>query len=304
MIPGERQTAVPGDADAARLALLRPYIRQCGDDLRPPWFMEERKLLDYLLVLISSGNGIFSVGNETFPVSGGDLVWIAPDTLHEMRGSSQEMHCLYTHFDLSYDPARSHWDACIPGGTRDLSPWKELMHPPFKDPLIASLGGKILSGCPASLKQTLARLCLEHRRSANRPASLLLAGIFMELLHEILYLREGTQGQRPAYWDKMHRAADSIFACDAGALSIARLARETSLSQSHFRKLFRELHGMSPGRMQHAAKIRRACEMLVYGNLNISEIAARLGFSNVHNFSRAFHLATSVSPRAYRLGRR
>jgi AraC family transcriptional regulator of arabinose operon len=51
------------------------------------------------------------------------------------------------------------------------------------------------------------------------------------------------------------------------------------------------------------AKIRAACDYLIYSESNISEIADRLGFTNVHNFSRAFRKATGQSPSAYRSGK-
>jgi AraC-like DNA-binding protein len=44
----------------------------------------------------------------------------------------------------------------------------------------------------------------------------------------------------------------------------------------------------------------RAGEMLAYSGLNVSEVADRLGFSNVQNFSRAFKDVTSNCPISYR----
>jgi AraC-like DNA-binding protein len=43
--------------------------------------------------------------------------------------------------------------------------------------------------------------------------------------------------------------------------------------------------------------------MLVYSNRSISETAYALGFSTVHNFSRAFSQVTGMSPGAYRRGK-
>jgi AraC-like DNA-binding protein len=40
----------------------------------------------------------------------------------------------------------------------------------------------------------------------------------------------------------------------------------------------------------------------MFSDVNVSEIADALGFSNVHNFSRAFKSAMGVSPRAYKKG--
>ena len=46
-----------------------------------------------------------------------------------------------------------------------------------------------------------------------------------------------------------------------------------------------------------------ACDDLIYSDCSITEIADRLGFTNVHNFSRAFRKAIGQPPTAYRAGR-
>ena len=110
-IPGEFEAVPPDEATSRRMTALRPYIRQCGDDWRCPWIIKERKLLDYLLVYVPEGQGVFSIEDISFEISGKTLFWVPPDTLKEMRGTSARMRCLYINFDLEYDPARSHWDA-------------------------------------------------------------------------------------------------------------------------------------------------------------------------------------------------
>jgi hypothetical protein len=81
-LPGEHQIEVPGLEIQKRMLWLRPFVRQSGDDWRDPWFIKKRILLDYLLVLIADGTGLFSVGESTFDVGKGDLIWIPPATLH------------------------------------------------------------------------------------------------------------------------------------------------------------------------------------------------------------------------------
>jgi len=71
-------------------------------------------------------------------------------------------------------------------------------------------------------------------------------------------------------------------------LNIASLAKRFGISESHFRKLFRETYGESSLTFHRKARMNKACELLVYTNMNISEIANFLGLSSIHNFSRAF----------------
>lgn len=298
-IPGERAAPRPDDACACRLMQLRPYVRQTGDDYRKPWLLRSRRLLDYLVVYIADGTGLFTVGDSTFRVSRGSLVWIPPDTPHEMSGNPPVMHCVFAHFDLLYDPARSHWDACIPGGVLDLSSWRHLMHPPIDDPEISSWSGLLPVAHSTMVGDLLTRLAVEHRRAPTESA-LALAGMVMEMLGLI---KDGLAPLRRAepHWLAIQSAAAFIQEHTGRDLDVARLADAVGLSPSHFRRLFHKVTGQSPRAAHRQARIRRACEMLVYETtLNVSQIAYALGFSTVHNFSRAFRDVVGIPPTSYR----
>lgn len=300
-IPGERQTETPDALNAARLSSLTPFVRQTGDDHRKPWLLRRRVLLDYLVVYIARGTGRFTVGNETFGVHRGDLVWIPPSTPHEMEGFAPIMHCVYAHFDLAYDPRRSHWDACIPGGVLDLSPWADRMHPPLRDPVISAWSGRLPVSNAGTIGTLLTELCVEHRRAPARNA-LLLSAMMQRIVGEILRGLTPNVGST-AHVEAMQGAAAYILEHAGRPLDVARLAGALGLSESHFRKLFREHTGSSPRAMHRRARIRKACEMLVYDTgMNVSEVAYALGFSTVHNFSRAFRDITGVPPTTYRCG--
>ena len=94
-------------ADYALAAMLSPYVRGALEHWREPWHIPRRVVLDYLLVYIVSGTGPFSVGDDRFDVGPGDLIWIPPGVLHEMRGVSPTMFVAYLHFDLVHDVERS-----------------------------------------------------------------------------------------------------------------------------------------------------------------------------------------------------
>ena len=298
-VPGERTIEHPKPQISERLLRLHPYVRQTGDDFRKPWLLRSRKLLDYLVVYIAEGAGRFVVAGEEFPVGPGDLIWIPPDTLHEMEGYAPVMHCVYAHFDLLYDPARSHWDACIPGAVQDLTLWSSLMHPSLNDPLIDSWHGKLPVTNGPAIGALLSSICVEHRRAPAGNA-LQLAGMVLQLVGLI------AQGMAPAGHPTPHHrtlegALGFVHEHPDRPLDVGRLAGAVGLSASHFRKLFREHTGRSPRSMHRQARMRKACELLVYNPaMNISQVAFALGFSTVHNFSRAFRDVTGYSPRAYR----
>ena len=300
-IPGGRNAVSPSVTEEGRLRNFRPFVRQAGDDWRTPWLMSERRLLDYLLVYIGEGYGVFTVGDKKFKVKADDLVWIPPDTLHAMSGTSKKMNCIYIHFDLAYDPARSHWNAFIPGGTKDLSRCQALMHPPVDDPSVSNWRGKMAVENKSLVKQLMKQICLEHKRSGER-SFLLLSGLMLQLISVLLYGCEKTQHAENMRWREMEESAQIIRLAGDKRININEIANSYRLSPSHFRKLFREYHGVSPRFMHNQAVIQKACELLAYGKMNVSEIASILGYSNVHNFSRSFSKIMKVPPKKYRTG--
>jgi AraC-like DNA-binding protein len=283
--------------DTFRLNTFSPYIRQAESSWRSKWYLAPRKLLDYLAVFIVEGEGIFRVGDDEFRVEVNDLIWIPPDTEHEMRGTSAQMHCSYIHFDLIYDPLRSHWNAYFPGNTIDLSDFSVLQHPPLNDLEIDQWCGKLTIKTPRDIRELFERICLEYRRCGSG-ANLLLSGLMLQLLSKLLEVPENISSNS-YYSEKMQLAAEWITENYQEKLDIGKLAKQAGLSKSHFRKLFRETHNTSPRRLYQQTRMRRACEMLAYTSMNISEIAEELGFSNINNFSRAFRNATSMSPSQY-----
>jgi AraC-like DNA-binding protein len=300
LIPGVRDFDVPDEEEVYILEKISPFVRQAGYDIRGRWFIKERRIADFLIVYIESGEGVFNVAEKEFNVGSGDFIWIPPGIRHQMQGISDRMKCLYIHFDLIYDPARSHWDACIPGGTLDAEAFDDIMHPPVTHPVLNSLSGKIELDKLSSICFLMKKICLNFNRKSPY-CRIRIKGLMLELLYEVISgrMKEIRSSENP-YWSKMQEAAQKIAGNGMGILNIEDLASEYNLSESHFRLLFKQVHGCTPGKMHKDIKFRLATEMLVYTDKPLSVIADELHFSNVNNFSRAFRNKTGISPGRYR----
>ncbi|HRJ26313.1 MAG TPA: AraC family transcriptional regulator [Fimbriimonadaceae bacterium] len=87
-------------------------------------------------------------------------------------------------------------------------------------------------------------------------------------------------------------------------LTDADVAKQFGLSTSHFRFLFREAAGKPFHKYLIALRLERARLMILQENTPISEISARVGFSNAAHFSRIFQKEFSVTPSKLRANRR
>lgn len=81
---------------------------------------------------------------------------------------------------------------------------------------------------------------------------------------------------------------------------IKDIAELCGISESYFRRLFKEYSGMSPTEYILQNKIRRAKTFLKYDNLSSAEIAETLGFGDASYFTKKFKQYTKMTPMEYR----
>ncbi|HSI73901.1 MAG TPA: AraC family transcriptional regulator [Fimbriimonas sp.] len=88
----------------------------------------------------------------------------------------------------------------------------------------------------------------------------------------------------------------------ARELNDALVAGQLGLSTSHFRYLFKEATGQPFHKYLVALRLEKARQLLVQGDLTVSEVARAVGFTGLSHFSRAFAQRFSVSPTHLRRG--
>lgn len=83
-------------------------------------------------------------------------------------------------------------------------------------------------------------------------------------------------------------------------LGIGDLAARLSMSESHLRRRFRQLTGMSLGSFLLHYRLNRAIKLLVHSELSLTQIAFECGYESLAAFSRSFHSKAGKSPSAFR----
>lgn len=101
--------------------------------------------------------------------------------------------------------------------------------------------------------------------------------------------------------DERIRAAMEYLAANLEAgITVADLARQVHLSESHLAHLFREQVGCAPMAYLEQQRIGRAQELLLSTSDPINRIARAVGIDNAFHFSTRFRQHVGRSPRAYR----
>lgn len=97
-------------------------------------------------------------------------------------------------------------------------------------------------------------------------------------------------------WRDVATVHDLVDAELGTVLTLARLARAVHLSPFHFARAFRATVGMTPHAFVTSRRIDRARLLLVGSEAPVSEIAWRVGFTNLSHFRRVFRAHNGVLP--------
>lgn len=74
------------------------------------------------------------------------------------------------------------------------------------------------------------------------------------------------------------------------------MTQETGLNYNYLSTLFSSLEGITIEKYIIHLKVEKVKELIVYGELTISEIAFRLGYSSVQHLSNQFKRITGLTP--------
>lgn len=85
-------------------------------------------------------------------------------------------------------------------------------------------------------------------------------------------------------------------------IDLRQYCRERAVGYESFRKSFRRVTGLSPGKYIIRRRIDMACHLLFMSDKSIKEIAEDLGYKSQYEFSSQFKELTGLSPRNYRNG--
>lgn len=84
------------------------------------------------------------------------------------------------------------------------------------------------------------------------------------------------------------------------SLSLQEMASYAHLSPSHYSALFKKKTGYPPLEYFNHIKVQKACQYLQFTNLQVKEIAYKLGIDDPFYFSRFFSNVMGMSPLDYR----
>lgn len=145
-------------------------------------------------------------------------------------------------------------------------------------------------------------LALERREHSPFGGEQLLSAAIEELLIRLVRRGDSTPPIHSAAPHMEARTAQIIHYLEQRldqSLSIRQICRDNHIGRAQLERCFHQQTGGGVIDYFGRLKIEAARRMIREGQLNISQISARLGFSSVHYFSRRFKGLTGMTPSEY-----
>ena len=101
-------------------------------------------------------------------------------------------------------------------------------------------------------------------------------------------------------YDKDECMINYISSHISSDISVPELAKKCKMSETSYRKRFKEITGMSPIRYIIKSKIEKACHMLMYSDITPDDISDYLNFSSTPYFYRVFKDYMKMTPKEYK----
>ena len=111
------------------------------------------------------------------------------------------------------------------------------------------------------------------------------------------------QGQMSGYNKKKELVENAILHINkniTNRLLVDELASAVYLSPDYFRRVFRDVTGLSPVKYINGLRMEKAKELLDHTDLSVGKISEAIGIGDAQYFSRLFHESEGMSPMQYK----
>lgn len=230
----------------------------------------------YLIHLVVSGKGIYTVGSEEYLIEAGSAFIIKPQT--------RVSYCADEN-----DP----WEYCWVGfNGADASRLVDLTAFEEDNPVI-----KFSEDDARQLKKCILSLYTNFGTSAEQE-TMTVSKLF-EMFSLIMKAAPQKHAESSAARVYVKNAIKYIQRNFSSNIDVADIAAHIGLSRSHLYRIFMGSLSLSPNEYLTQYRINQACLLLRTSGLSVGEIASSVGFEDQLYFSRVFKKIKGVPPSHY-----
>lgn len=263
-----------------QIRLMR--IRPRGDNMHKHVFFE--------LVYVFHGSATHRLGNETTQIRAGDYFIIDTGTVHCYQNTQnfEIVNCLFLpeYIDRAL--------ADCPTLSALLS--NQVLR--FGVPVDIRAADRTFHDSDGKIKRLIQRM--EQEFSANNTGSMELLRCY--LTEALVLMVRATE--KAEHTRQLHKATNAMVEHLAAhydkPFSLITMSRDLGYSPQYLSALFHKDTGLSIQSYVQQLRIQRAKELLLSGDLSITQIAQVVGYTDSKHFSRVFRKLAGLSPRSFR----
>ncbi len=276
-----------------------PYVRMVrikrALDMSGKW-----QDIDNVFTYINEGRAEFIIEGIKYSLKQGDMIVIPPYATHIIISQGSEPLVQYIfHFDFYEDKDRLHLQSL------DCLDSEEKLPLPKRERILSD--SIFIASATEKYKHIIQKtfLLMDKEFTERRAGSdIMLRAYAMELL--TIYFRHATDTQTNTSIRDMKNSKSWIHIENAieyinrnyrlEELDNETIAEAIGLSANYLTNLFQEHLGFSLHTYVINLKIEKAKRLMITEHVNITEAAARSGFSSIHVFSKTFKRMVGMTP--------
>ena len=250
--------------------LLSYDIRPSGE--LPPNLHSHRA---YEMFILEEGATTMLIGDKLFPLAQGDILLIAPETIHKNKGGVE--HYRYAvHFTMDY--LKKYFSEPVCGEITDI------------------IQNNKLTMKTAALKRILEILGNMQTKFGSKHSYIHLA----EILTIISNPANRTTARQHTENKTVRSIMDYINSDYPAITSLDDIASHAHISKEYLCQLFKKETGITVSHYLNGVRIQNACEILKQGKSNVIETAILCGYNSSMYFCKMFKSIVNMTPKEYR----
>jgi AraC-like DNA-binding protein len=275
-------------------SFITPYIRYCAEDkYQNPWELKNRKIGDYEFVFITKGTGQFTIEGNVYKVGEKDLILIKPNVCHQAESTSVPFEFLCIHFDLyvssivnNVQADKQHVYETVPQKPVRFN--KTVLELP-----------EYITINDSSYMCTLLKKIIHEVREKREGFNTIIKSLFVDFLFNV-FRSSNASFDCKKYPDEIQTMINFIQSNYMNRIYLSDLALHIHLQPTYVCRLFKKHTGYTISEFVTLHRLSVAKGLLLGTNKKIDEIAYRVGFYDLHHFSKVFKLQEGLSPSQYR----
>lgn len=282
---------------------ISPYIRRAWyDTLDANGYIPERVIFDYELLYIKDGKCVIRVENREYHPKPGDLFLLRPKVTHAIDvAADTPLIQPHIHFDLCRREDSEKVPICMSPLSGIAPEQLSFFRPDDLAECIPNIPDYVHVSDIKYVENTLTNIIFLHKHKDSIFDSLKEQSLFIQLLNYILYEMTVNVSQHSGGILETAQRIKTYLDCNSRSrLSLAQVADKCFVSKCYMVSAFKTCYGISPYKYHQQQQINEAKYILKFTNMTISEVAACVGFDDLHSFNAIFTRIEHISPSEYR----